>query len=68
MEQYQWSVGGSPEEVLAMLESLPEHERVHSYPVSEAIARLRMTISVRNRIIEEQAIHTGQGDNRIYRL
>lgn len=68
MEQYKWSVGGSPEEVLRMLESLPNEEKVHTWTIEEAINTLQSCIERRHKIQEEQEIHMGQGGNMIYHL
>lgn len=55
------------QQVLAMLESLPENEVVQGVTAREAAARLRESISIRARILAEQAIHTGQGGHETYR-
>lgn len=66
MAIHQWSVGGSPEEVLALLESLPVGERIHTWTVEEAINSLTASIELRNKILAEQEIHIGQGGKGSY--
>lgn len=67
MEPYSFTIGGSMREVLSLLESLPPEEKVHGYPIMDAIMRLRASIQRCEAIQQEQLIHIGQGENHRYR-
>lgn len=54
------------QQVLTMLESLPDNEVVQGVSAKEAAARLRTSMQIRARIQAEQAIHTGQGGGQRY--
>lgn len=54
------------QQVLTMLESLPENEMVQGSTARDAATRLRESMRNRERIFAEQAIHVGQGGGEVY--